>query len=225
MCICGSREIWICVDFFSNEIFPNFRHLLSIMEKQNKQHSTQTRQLAAILFADIAGYTALMQKDEATARQMLDKFHFTISTKVDEHTGQVVNNYGDGCVCTFGSAVAAVQCAKELQEEFQLLPKVPVRIGLHSGDVFFEKDNVYGDSVNIASRIESLGVPGAVLFSKRIKMHIANQSEFKVELIGEFDFKNVDKSMEVFALANNGFVIPKKEDLRGKIKSSKKKNQ
>ncbi len=183
------------------------------------------RQLAAILFADIAGYTALMQKDEATARQMLDKFHFAINTTVESYQGRVVNNYGDGCLCTFGSAVAAVQCAKELQEEFQSLPKVPVRIGLHSGDVFFEKDNVYGDSVNIASRIESLGVPGAILFSKRIKRHIANQPEFKVELIGEFDFKNVDKTMEVFALTNNGFVIPKQEEMQGKLKVKPKSNR
>ncbi|MEZ4955032.1 MAG: adenylate/guanylate cyclase domain-containing protein [Saprospiraceae bacterium] len=187
------------------------------MEKPN-------RKLAAILFADIAGYTAIMQKDEATARQMLDKFHFAINTKVESHGGRVVNNYGDGCLCTFGSAVAAVQCAKELQEEFQLLPKVPVRIGLHSGDVFFEKDNVYGDSVNIASRIESLGVPGAVLFSKRIKKHIANQPAFKVELIGEFDFKNVEEPMEVFALANEGFIIPKREEMQGKIKTKNQKN-
>ena len=181
-------------------------------------NATNKRQLAAVLFADIVGYTALMQKDEASARQMLDKFHFAINTKVESHQGRVVNNYGDGCVCTFDSAVSAMLCAKELQLEFQSLPKVPVRIGLHSGDVFFQKDNVYGDSVNIASRIESLGVPGAVLFSNQIRRHIANQSEFKVELIGEFDFKNVDKPLEVFALANEGFIVPKKEDLKGKLK-------
>ena len=191
-------------------------------DNQNRKHPSPARKLAAILFADIAGYTALMQKDEATARQMLDKFHFTINTKVESHQGRVVNNYGDGCVCTFDSAVSAMLCAKELQQDFQSLPKVPVRIGLHSGDVFFEKDNVYGDSVNIASRIESLGVPGAVLFSKRIKRHISNQKELKVELIGEFDFKNVEKSMEVFALANEGFIVPKREDLKGKVKQQEK---
>ncbi len=180
----------------------------------------QHRKLAAILFADIVGYTAFMQKDEVAARQLLDKFYTTLNRTVEQNKGQVINNYGDGCLCTFDSAVAAVQCAKEVQQIFQTEPKVPVRIGLHSGDVFFEKDNVFGDSVNIASRIESLGEAGAVLFSKQIKRHIANQTEFKVQSLGEFHFKNVEKTMEVFALANKGFIIPKKEDIKGKLKTA-----
>ncbi|MFK7776340.1 MAG: adenylate/guanylate cyclase domain-containing protein [Saprospiraceae bacterium] len=178
----------------------------------------QNRKLAAILFADIVGYTSLMQKDEATANVLLEKFHNTLNTKVTHHQGQVINNYGDGCVCTFDSAVAAMNCAKEVQTIFQTEPKVPVRVGLHSGDVMFKDDNVFGDSVNIASRIESLGVAGAVLFSKQIKRHISNQKEFEVQSVGEFDFKNVEKTMEVFALANEGLVIPKREEMKGKLK-------
>ncbi len=115
------------------------------------------RKLAAILFADIVGYTALMQKDEATARQNLEKFRNTLNEKVAVYHGQIIQYYGDGCLCTFDSAVDATQCAKEIQQIFQSEPKVPVRIGLHSGDVFFEADNVYGDAVNVASRVESMG--------------------------------------------------------------------
>ena len=127
------------------------------------------RKLSAILFADIVGYTALMQSDEVIANQHLEKFHNTLNTKVTLHQGQVINNYGDGCVCTFDSAVAAMNCAKEVQTIFQTEPKVPVRIGLHSGDVMFKGDNVYGDSVNIASRIESLGVGGECYFQSKSK--------------------------------------------------------
>ena len=76
---------------------------------------------------------------------------------------------------------------------------------------FFKDNNAFGDSVNIASRIESIGIAGAVLFSKRIKRDISNQKEFEVLSLGEFDFKNVDKTMEVFALANEGFNIPNKK--------------
>jgi len=176
----------------------------------------QNRRLAAILFADIVGYTALMQKDEANANVLLEKFHNTLQQQVESHNGQVINNYGDGCVCTFESAVSAMNCAKEVQRIFQLAPPVPVRIGLHSGDVMFKDNNVFGDSVNIASRIESLGVAGAVLFSKRIKRDIANQTAFKTQLLGEFEFKNVNKTMEVFALANEGLVVPKANELKGK---------
>ncbi len=178
--------------------------------------SLKKRKLRAILFADIVGYTALMQKDEAQASLLLQKFRTTLNEKVTLHAGEIINNYGDGCLCTFESAVDAMTCAKEVQLIFQEAPKVPVRIGLHSGDVFFENDNVFGDSVNIASRIESLGVAGAVLFSKQIKRHIANQTEFEVQSLGEFHFKNVEKDMEVFGLANEGLVIPKPTEMQGK---------
>ena len=177
------------------------------------------RKLRAILFADIVGYTALMQRDEAQASELLQKFRHTLNEKVAQRSGEIINNYGDGCLCTFESAVDAMICAKEVQLIFQAVPKVPVRIGLHSGDVFFEDDNVFGDSVNIAARIESLGVPGAVLFSKQIKRHIANQTDFKVQSLGEFHFKNVNKTMEVFGLANEGLIMPKKENIKGKLKA------
>ncbi len=185
--------------------------------------TSKNRRLAAILFADIGGYTSLMQKDEITANQNLEQFHQTLNEKVNQYKGKVINNYGDGCVCTFDSAVDAMHCAKDLQSVFQQKPKVPVRIGLHSGDVYFKDDNVYGDSVNIASRIESLGVASAILFSKRIKRDIANQTAFKVQSLGEFHFKNVEKTMEVFGLANDGLVVPKAAELKGKLKSKKDK--
>ena len=184
--------------------------------------SKSERKLAAILFADIVGYSALMQNDEPTARQLLDKFHFTIQTEVEDQNGKVINNYGDGCVCTFSSAVDAMRCAMEIQKAFRDGYEVPVRIGVHSGDVFFEKDNVFGDSVNIASRIESLGVAGAILFSERIKKDITNQTQFKVHALGDFEFKNIEKKMKVFALANDGLAIPKPSEMKGKLKSKAK---
>ena len=180
----------------------------------------QNRKLTAILFADIAGYTALMQSDEAIALTNLNKFKQELETLVPTFRGKIVQFYGDGCLAVFDSPVDAVSCGKELQLTFQKEPSVPVRIGIHSGDIVFKEGNIFGDSVNVASRIESLGVPGAVLFSKRIKRHIANQSEFEVASIGEFDFKNVDKTMEVFALANEGLAVPKRSEMEGKIKSN-----
>lgn len=184
--------------------------------------SKTQRKLVAILFADIVGYTGLMQKDEATARRYLEKFRDTLNEKVAQYGGQVVQYYGDGCICTFDSVVNAMTCAKTTQQIFQTEPQIPVRIGLHSGDVFFEAENVYGDSVNIASRIESLGIGGAVLFSRQIKKHIANQPEFEVESLGVFDFKNVEEPMEVFALANEGLLIPRRKEMKGKVKPAAK---
>ncbi|MDH3650644.1 MAG: adenylate/guanylate cyclase domain-containing protein, partial [Saprospiraceae bacterium] len=168
------------------------------------------------MFADIVGYTALMQKDEASARELLIKFQSTLEKKVNEFNGIVIHFYGDGCLCVFDSAVDAVRCAKEVQEAFRVKPSVPVRIGLHSGDVVYEKDNAYGDSINITSRIESFGVAGAILFSEPIRSQISNQKEFNFRSLGSFQFKNVEEEMPIFALSNSGLVIPSKEDMKGK---------
>ena len=183
----------------------------------------QNRKLAAILFADIAGYTALMQKDEQTASTLLRRFQKNIEELIPKNNGQIINFYGDGALCIFNNPLEAVRCAMELQTVFQEKPNVPVRIGLHSGTVVFENEKIYGDSVNLASRIESMGVPGAVLFSKTIKNEIKNQPDLKIKSLGSFDFKNVEEEMEVFALANEGFIVPIREEMKGKFKERKQK--
>ena len=174
------------------------------------------RKLRAILFADIVGYTALMQKDEATASTLLQRFQKEIEEVVAKHNGRIVNFYGDGALCTFNNPLESVRCAMELQSNFSQSDSqvsVPVRIGLHSGTVVTENEKVYGDSVNLASRIESMGVPGAILFSKKVRDEIKNQPDLRIASLGNFAFKNVEEKMEVFALANEGFVVPKKRRL------------
>src|SRR5262245_57224347 len=125
----------------------------------------ENRQLAVVFFADIVGYTALMQKDEILALQVLQRFKDQLNEKINAANGKIIQYYGDGCLAVFTNASDAIGCAKDLQEQFREEPKVPLRIGLHLGDVIFREGNVFGDCVNIASRIESMGVPGAVLFS------------------------------------------------------------
>ncbi len=185
-------------------------------------NSKAQRKLVAILFADIVGYTSLMQRDEAAARKNVKKFRDTLNEKVAQYLGQIIQYYGDGCLCTFDSTVNAMECARVVQQIFQTDPIIPVRIGLHTGDVYFEEENIYGDSVNIASRVESLGVAGAVLFSKSIKKHISNQKDFEMQSLGEFEFKNVVEPMEVFALTNKGLILPKRGEMKGKLKESPK---
>ena len=177
---------------------------------------TKKRRLAAILFADLQGYTAVMQKDENRASRLLRRFQDEMEAKVAEHQGRIVNFYGDGSLCVFDTPLDAVQCARDLQLNFSAEPQVPVRLGLHTGTVVFEGEKVYGDSINIASRIESLGVPGAVLLSKKVKDEIHNHPEFKVQSLGKFNFKNVEQKLEVFALANEGLIVPSRRSLSGK---------
>ncbi len=184
----------------------------------------QNRQLAAILFTDIVGYTAMMQKDEQKALAVTRHYLTVLNKSVEINHGKILNDYGDGSLCTFPSVINVLHCAIEVQQQLQTEPKVPMRIGLHLGEVFFEGNKVMGDSVNVASRIQSLGQANTILFSKEIFDKIKNQPEFKSVLLGKFEFKNVDEPMEIFALANEGLKVPKREEMSGKLKEMEKKS-
>jgi adenylate cyclase len=184
----------------------------------------QTRRLAAILFTDIVGSTAMMQKDEQAALLLNKRYVAVLKQCVLSRGGEILNDYGDGSLCTFSSATEALRCSIEMQRQFQLEPKVPLRIGLHVGEIFFEDEKVLGDGVNITSRIQSLGEANTILFSKEIFDKIRNQSEFKSVLVGSFEFKNVEEPMQVFALSNDGLKVPEKKEISGKLKESHKKS-
>jgi adenylate cyclase len=181
----------------------------------------QQRRLAAILFTDIIGSTAIMQKDEQTAVLINKRYLNVLKQSVATHHGEILNDYGDGSLCSFNSAIQAVKCAIEMQQALRAEPKVSLRIGLHVGEILTEDGKVFGDGVNVASRIQSLGVENAILFSSEINSKIRNQQEFKTVSLGRFHFKNVDDPMEVFALSNEGFTIPDRTKLEGKLKEQK----
>jgi class 3 adenylate cyclase/TolB-like protein/Tfp pilus assembly protein PilF len=199
------------------------------MSSDNHDKSN-SRKLAAIVFVDIAGYTALMQRDESLALSKLAKFESTIRTKSDEYNGEVVQFYGDGCLLVFNNVKDSIASLMKMQRIFTEGDiQVPVRIGIHAGEVVYRDGNVFSDSVNVASRIESMGVPGAILLSKAVQRQIKNNPSYTLESLGFFDFKNVDEPMEVYALANEGIKVPKKEELKGKFKETpdagKKRNR
>ncbi len=183
--------------------------------------TSKNRQLAAILFADIVGYTALMQRDEQIAATLLRNFQQQLETKVATHNGRIVNFYGDGALCTFQIPIDAVRCAMDLQIIFQHEPKTPVRIGVHSGTITLEGEKIFGDSVNITSRIESMGVAGGILLSKKVRDEVKNNPDLKMQALGNFEFKNVEEPMAVFALANKGFVIPTKNQLKNYLPATR----
>ena len=105
----------------------------------------QEHRLAAILFTDIVGSTVVMQKDELTAVSMNRRYEAVLKQSVTAHHGQILNDYGDGSLCCFGSAIQAVRCAVEIQQELQTEPVVPLRIGLHIGEIVIEDGKVFGD--------------------------------------------------------------------------------
>jgi TolB-like protein/class 3 adenylate cyclase len=177
-----------------------------------------TRQLAAILFTDIAGYTAMMQRDEQSAVTMVKLHRAVLEKTVSEFDGDVIEFYGDGSLCIFTSITQAVNCSHNIQQQMQLAsPQVPLRIGLHIGEVIYEDGKIMGDGVNIAARIQSLGQPGSILFSKEVFDKIRNHHEFKTASLGRYNLKNVTEPMDVFALANEGLTVPAKEKIEGRI--------
>ena len=179
---------------------------------------SSTRQLAAILFTDIAGYTALMQRDEHSAVSMVKHHRAVLEKTVSEFEGAVIEFYGDGSLCIFNSITQAMHCAHRIQQQMQADPPVPLRIGLHIGEVIYEDGKIMGDGVNIAARFQSLGQPGSILFSKEVFDKIRNHHEFKTVYLGRYSLKNVAEPMEVFALSNEGITVPAKEKIEGRIK-------
>ena len=177
-----------------------------------------SHQLAAILFTDIVSYTATMQHDEEQARVIIKRHNSVLERIVPAHHGEVVNYYGDGSLCIFSSATDAVNCSLEVQKELKTEPVVPLRIGLHIGEVFFEDAKALGDGVNVASRVQSLGQENTILVSEEVHDKIKNNGSITATSLGHFDFKNVGKSIEVFALTNEGLFVPKRKKMEGKLK-------
>ncbi len=182
-----------------------------------------TRRLVAIMFTDIVGYTAMIGSDENLAIKTVTHHKKIIKQIVSKFEGDLIQFYGDGSLSIYPSATFALECAMAIQLEFQKNIIVPLRIGLHIGEILIREGNVYGDGVNLASRIESLGQSGTVMFSEDVFQKIRNNNRFKTQLLGAFEFKNVDKPMQVYVLANDGFPVPKAESITGKLNASSKK--
>ena len=176
----------------------------------------RTRQLVAIMFADMVGYTALMQGDEADARAQRDRHRAILSSAVERHHGEVLQYYGDGTLSIFSSAVEAVQCAVEVQLELAEESLVPLRIGIHTGDIVHDADGVFGDGVNVASRIEGLSAPGGVMVSGKVFDEIKNHPSLSAISVGIVRLKKVEYRLQVFAISNEGLSIPTESDVRAK---------
>lgn len=181
---------------------------------------TQARQLAAIMFTDIVGYTAMMQANEQKAVAVIKHYNSSLEKLVTQYNGQVLNYYGDGSLCIFPNATDAANCALDLQKELKDDPGVPLRIGLHIGEVFFENEKALGDGVNVASRVQSLGQENTILVSGEFYDKIKNNLSFSTVSLGRFDFKNVVTSLEIYAVSNEGLFIPQRSKMEGKLKKT-----
>jgi TolB-like protein/class 3 adenylate cyclase/Tfp pilus assembly protein PilF len=176
------------------------------------------RELVAIVFADMTGYTALMQENEQLAVSKRKRLKEVLDVTLREYNGKILQYYGDGSLSIFKSAIDAVRCGISIQQQLKENPQVDLRIGIHTGDVSVEDEAIYGDGVNLASRIESIAVSGSILISEKVYDELKNQEMIMVKELGSFEFKNVKYPVRVFAIANGGIVVPNRADLTGKTK-------
>ena len=167
---------------------------------------SQTRRLAAILAADVAGYSRLMGVDEEGTLERLKALrHELVDPKIAEHHGRIVKTTGDGLLVEFASVVDAVRCAVAVQ---QAMPerntsvaadsRIELRIGINLGDVIVDCDDLYGDGVNIAARIEALAEAGGVLVSNTVYDHVRDRLPFVFEDLGEQQVKNIARPVRVY---------------------------
>jgi adenylate cyclase len=169
---------------------------------------TATRRLAAILAADVAGYSRLMGTDEEGTHERL-KAHLRelVDPKIAEHRGRIVKNTGDGLLAEFPSVVGAVRCAVDVQRGMiDREPDVPeerrirFRIGVNLGDVIVEEHDIFGDGVNIAARLEALAELGGICISGTVRDHISDRLPYAFEDMGELSVKNIARPVRVYAL-------------------------
>ena len=165
-----------------------------------------SRRLAAVMFTDVVGYTALMQDDEEAARVVRLRHREALESAIAAHGGELVQYLGDGSLSSFPSAVRAVSAAVEVQ--LALAEDVPLRIGIHQGEIAFDDQGIYGDSVNVASPVMSLGTSGSVLVSEKVQDELKNQRDFSTDSLGQFDLKNVRHPMVVHAVRLRGAGCP-----------------
>jgi hypothetical protein len=162
------------------------------------------------MFTDIVGYTVLMEKDEQQAfdtRKANLEIH---RSAVLEFHGRIVKELGDGILASFQTVSDALRAALQIQLQCVHANALPLRIGIHLGEVLLDNNDIFGDAVNVASRIQALGSAGSVLVSRKVADEIKNKSEFTIVSLGDFKFKNVAEPLEIFALTNEGLTVPKK---------------
>ena len=172
---------------------------------------SQSRRLAAILAADIAGYSALMGSDEARTVRDLKEIQAVVLPMIGEFGGRIIDTAGDGILAEFGSVVGAVDCAVAIQRKIAernaaIEPgrRMQFRIGVHMGDVIYDETRIYGDGINIAARLEAIAGPGGIFISRQVFDQVDSKIALSFLNLGSKNLKNIIKPVEVFAVAGLG---------------------
>jgi class 3 adenylate cyclase len=165
---------------------------------------SQSRQLAAIMFTDIVGYTALMGNNEQKAIELLRKNREIQKPIIEEFGGRWIKELGDGVMASFLSVSNAVYAAIKIQEACFQSKTFQLRIGIHLGEVIFENEDIFGDAVNIASRLQALAPPAGIYVSESVHRDLINKSDIRSEFVGAEVLKNVKEPIQVYSIFSAG---------------------
>src|SRR5215831_11550953 len=189
----------------------NGRAILRAGEVPRVEARSVERKLAAIFAADVEGYSCLMGLDEVGTLRTLTAYRVVIDRLIASHRGRIFTTAGDSLVADFASAVDAVQCAVEVQDAIAKQnvdrpagEQMQFRIGIHVGDIIVQGDNLFGDAVNIAARLEALAEPGAICVSGGVRDHIGTKLPAEFADLGEQQVKNIAQPIKAYQI---GFEI------------------
>jgi adenylate cyclase len=168
------------------------------------------------MFTDMVGFTALGQEDEPAALELLESYRHLLRPIFSKHRGREVKTMGDGFLVEFESALEATLCAIDIQNSIHSSnlergEKLLTRIGIHVGDVFYDKGDIVGDAVNIASRIESIAKPGGICISGQVYDYVRNKIPYSLSKLETRELKNVRDPVEVYEI-----VLPWEEPLKAR---------
>jgi len=174
----------------------------------------QERQLQAIMFTDIAGFTKMMGRDSKKALNLVSDNRALQKPLIEQHGGKWLKEMGDGVLASFTSSYNAVICAIAIQQNANKDLKNKIRIGIHLGDVTTEEGDVFGDGVNIASRLESIADPGGIYISDSVHTSIRGNSDINSIYLGEVQLKNVSEGIRTHAIIGAGLPLPSKTKIK-----------
>lgn len=164
----------------------------------------QLRQLAAIMFTDIVGYTALMGDDENEAFELLNKNRSLQKPLIEKYGGTWIKELGDGVLATFPTVTDAINCACSIIKGCSSINGLKLRIGIHQSEVIFENNDVFGDGVNIASRLQTIAPVGGIYISETVRNMISNRKEIKTRFIREETLKHVKEPVRIYEVDAEG---------------------
>ena len=169
------------------------------------------KKLKAIVFTDIAGFTEISAKDEQKALDLIQKQKEIIKPIIEKHNGEWLKEIGDGLLFSFDSSLDAVNCSIEIQEDLKEVDDLNIRIGIHQGDIFIKDGDVFGDDVNIASRVEAFSPVGGVSISDKVNMDITGVADIKTKFLGHRKLKGVGQDTKIYCINKKNLNVYRKQ--------------